>query len=250
MIYHAHSTGYGFSIPPGVPIITVSRNSLGYWGQWANNGLLYHLPNEISPEFCNRHLDRPIDILIQARKSSKYLLQQLAPALQARHHVYLLDQFVEDLPGLFNQAKLYLYDSAEYWATSGVTEGFGLPPLEALACGCQVFSSLNHGLSDFLDPGFNCHKIGGYALDYDLQRIGTALVHSQPLEDLEMLLAGHRRDRLLPRLATILTEINAFFDYQDRQPRPQPTVPGLAPWRIQRLRLESTLGKIRKKLGR
>jgi hypothetical protein len=133
VIYHAHSTGYGFSIPPSVPIITVSRNSLGYWGQWANNGLLYHLPNEISAEFCHTQSDRPIDILVQARKSSKYLLQQLVPALQAQYNVYVLDQFVEDLPGLFNQAKVYLYDSAEYWAVSGVTEGFGLPPLDALA---------------------------------------------------------------------------------------------------------------------
>ena len=32
-IYHAHSAGYGFSLPASVPIITVSRNTLGYWGQ-------------------------------------------------------------------------------------------------------------------------------------------------------------------------------------------------------------------------
>lgn len=250
VIYHAHSAGYGFSIPPSVPIITVSRNTLGYWGQRANNGLLYYLPNEISPAFSNTQGDRPIDILVQARKSSTYLLQQLVPALQRQFKVYLLDHFVEDLPGLFNQAKVYLYDSAEYWAISGVTEGFGLPPLEALACGCQVFSSLNHGLADFLDPGFNCHKIGGYSLDYDMQRIAAALREPRPVEALETLLAGHRRDRLLPRLATILTEINAFFDYQAQQPNPQPRVPGLAPWRLKRLWLESTLGKIRKKLDK
>jgi hypothetical protein len=41
-----------------------------------------------------------------------------------------------------------LYDSADYWRSVGVSEGFGLPPLEALACGCVVFSSLNHALAD------------------------------------------------------------------------------------------------------
>jgi len=249
VIYHAHSAGYGFRIPASVPILTVSRNTLGYWGQWANNGLLYYLPNEISPAFQNHNAERPIDILVQARKSSQYLLKQLIPALQAQHNVYVLDQFIEDLPTLFNQAKVYLYDSAEYWAISGVTEGFGLPPLEAMACGCQVFSSVNHGLSDFLDPGFNCQKIGGYSLDYDLQRIGSAVREPQ-LVEVEELLVGHRRDRLLRRLQVILTEINTFFDYQDQNPSPEFLVPGLETGRLKRLWLDSTFGKIRKKLGR
>nr|WP_231599416.1 glycosyltransferase [Crocosphaera watsonii] len=45
----------------------------------------------------------------------------------------------------FNRSKVYLYDSAEYWAQQRVSEGFGLQPMEALACGCQVFSSINGG---------------------------------------------------------------------------------------------------------
>ena len=254
VIYHAHSAGYGFRIPATVPIIAVSRNTLGHWGQWASNGLLYHLPNEISPEFQDYEQepwgDRPIDILVQARKSSSYLLKQLAPALQAQFNVYVLDHFVEDLPGLFNQAKIYLYDSAEYWAISGVTEGFGLPPLEAMACGCQVFSSVNHGLSDFLDPGFNCQKIGGYSLDYDLQRIQSALQQSEPVPEVKAMLEEYRRDRLVQRLQVILTDINAFFNYQDEHPAPQSLVPSLDPLRLKRLWLSSTVSKIRKKLSR
>jgi hypothetical protein len=112
---------------------------------------------------------------------------------------------------------------------------------------------LNHGLSDFLDPGFNCQKIGAYSLDYDLQRIGEALQHPRPVADLAGLLAGHRRDRLLQRFLVILTEINAFFDHQDLTSQPgQPAqlVPGLDPWRIKRLWIETAIGKIRKKLLR
>lgn len=212
IVYHAHSADYGFKLPPEVPIITVSRNTMGYWGQRAANGLIYYLPNQISDEFYNQNKPRDIDILVQTRKSSEYLLKQLIPALQSRYRVEIIDRYIPDLAGLFNRSKIYLYDSAEYWAVSGVTEGFGLPPLEALACGCRVFSSLNHGLSDYLDPGFNCQKIAGYSLQYDLQRIKRA--SQQPLELAESLLAQYRGEHLVAKLEVILTEINHFFDWR------------------------------------
>ena len=140
-IYHAHSAGYGFNLPASVPIITVSRNTLGYWGQRSPHALLYYLPNEISTKFQDRQdeHDRDIDVLVQTRKSSNYLLTQLIPALQEHCHVRVIDSYVEDLETLFNRTKVYLYDSAEYWAVQGVSEGFGLQPMEALACGCQEY---------------------------------------------------------------------------------------------------------------
>jgi glycosyltransferase involved in cell wall biosynthesis len=162
-VYHAHSAGYGFDLPAHIPIITVSRNTLGYWGQRSPHSLIYYLPNEISDTFHNQKGDRDIDVLVQARKSSRYLMKQLIPTLQKCCQVEVVDYYVEDLAVLFNRAKVYLYDSAEYWAVQGVSEGFGLQPMEALACGCQVFSSVNHGLSDYLVPVFNCYKISGYS---------------------------------------------------------------------------------------
>ena len=44
--YHAHSSGYGFTLPPGVPVLAVSRNTLGYWGDRCprNPCLLYTSP--------------------------------------------------------------------------------------------------------------------------------------------------------------------------------------------------------------
>ncbi|MBD2022953.1 glycosyltransferase, partial [Leptolyngbya sp. FACHB-711] len=105
-----------------------------------------------------------------------------------------------------------LYDSAEYWAQQGVSEGFGLQPLEAMACGCQVFSSINGGLSDYLDPGFNCYKIAAHSLNYDLQRILAIAQQNQPLALPDTFLAEYRTDNILSRLRLILTEINQFFD--------------------------------------
>jgi len=83
--------------------------------------------------------------------------------------------WVDDLVALFNSATVVLYDSADYWRAQGVSEGFGLPPLEALACGCVLFSSFNHALADTLDPGLLGHQIGQGSLAADLERISAAV---------------------------------------------------------------------------
>ncbi|GAB4528626.1 MAG: hypothetical protein Tsb0014_10130 [Pleurocapsa sp.] len=245
IIYHAHSSNYGFTLPADIPIITVSRNTMGYWGQKSANGLIYYLPNQIGDEFRNLNQQRDIDVLVQTRKSSEYLRNKLIPALQSRCRLKVLDGYVEDLAGLFNRSQIYLYDSAEYWAVSGVTEGFGLPPLEALACGCQVFSSVNHGLADYLDPGFNCYKIAGYSLEYDLQRI-TAVLQAKDKSTLpESFFAPYRPENLRPRLQIILEEINQFFDWRSQH---QNDIPSLDFWRIQQLGVTRSLKKLQQKI--
>lgn len=218
VVYHAHSTGYNFRLPSSIPIWTVSRNSMGYWGQQAPNNPIFHLPNQISPIFQNRHFDRDIDVLVQTRKTSSYVLQKLVPALQKRCRVEVVDRFVPDISELFNRSKIYLYDSAEYWNNNAVSEGFGLPPLEAIACGCQVFVSVNGALADYLDPGFNCQKISTYCVEYDGDRILEAL--EKPLHSFSQdhLLQDYTAAAILPRLEKILQEVNRFFDYQAKYP--------------------------------
>lgn len=245
VVYHAHSSGYGFSLPTSIPIITVSRNSMAYWGQRSPNALIYYLPNQIDDAFTNHQQPRDIDVLVQARKSSEYLLHQLVPALQSRCHVVVLDSFVEDLVGLFNRSKIYLYDSAEYWALSRVSEGFGLPPMEAMACGCQVFSSVNGALADYLDPGFNCYKIGCYSLAYDTEQILQALQSPTRRGLSAAVLDEYRAETIQKRLAVILTELNAYFDHMENHPG---DVPGLSRGRMLRLWVQSVTRKVRKKL--
>ncbi|HHP7231324.1 MAG TPA: glycosyltransferase [Xenococcaceae cyanobacterium] len=244
VIYHAHSAGYNFRLPSDIPIITVSRNTMGYWGQKSPNSLIYYLPNEIGTEFYNQNLPRDIDILVQQRKSSQYLLKQLVPRLKTCCRVQLIDSYIEDLAALFNRSKVYLYDSAEYWGISGVTEGFGLPPLEALACGCQVFSSVNHGLADYLDPGFNCQKIASYSVEYDVQKIIAAVKNSNYNSLSDSFFQQYRKESLLSRLQIILSEINRFFDFKQQQ---QTKIANLNIWQIQQLRLTKNLIKIKRK---
>ncbi|GAX37831.1 glycosyltransferase [Nodularia sp. NIES-3585] len=244
VIYHAHSAGYNFRLPASIPIITVSRNTMGYWGQKSPNSLIYYLPNQISNEFENLHLERKFDVLAQARKSSEYLMQELIPALQQQCQVKLVDSYVEDLPGLFNQAKIYLYDSAEYWAQQPVSEGFGLQPMEALACGCQVFSSVNGGLSDYLDPGFNCYKIAGYSKEYDIKRIIKVLKSSQTIDLPEEFFAEYRTENIIKRFQVILDELNEFFDHKINF---SANIKNLSKTRVAKLRIQSIYKKIRQK---
>ncbi|MEM7768881.1 MAG: glycosyltransferase [Cyanobacteria bacterium P01_E01_bin.6] len=242
VVYRAHSAGYRFSLPSDIPILAVSRNTLGYWGQHAINGLLYYLPNHISDDFRNSHQKRDIDVLVQTRKSSDYLLKQLVPALQPHCQVMVLEQFVEDLVGLFNRTKIYLYDSAEYWGQHGVSEGFGLPPMEAMACGCQVFSSVNGALADYLDPGMNCHKIGAYSTAFDVQCILQVLNMPIKAPVSEDFFSEYRTESIVNRLQVIVPELNAFFDHRRSHP---PTIPALTRSRL----IQLFIRRVRKKLG-
>jgi glycosyltransferase involved in cell wall biosynthesis len=229
--YHAHSSGYGFDLPPGVPVLAVSRNTLGYWGNRAPRNPLFLVPNALEPHWLERGArpgnpvaaagssaaaTRPIDVLVQKRKSSAYVLRQLVPALRARGlRVEVQSGWVDDLVDLFNSATVYLYDSADYWRGRGVSEGFGLPPIEALACGCVVFSSFNHALADLLDPGVVGHQIGCGSLEADVERIAAAVADPsfcRCLESqLQVLLLGLGESALVERWRTALEHVDQHW---------------------------------------
>ena len=246
IIYHAHSAGYGFKLPSDIPIITVSRNTMGYWGENATNSLIYYLPNQLGTEFYDTEKPRDLDVLVQTRKSSQYVLKQLIPELQTCCKVKIIDNYVEDLAALFNRSKIYLYDSAEYWKVSGVTEGFGLPPLEALACGCHVFSSVNHALADYLDPGFNCYKIGCYGLEYDVQRILQVIKSDAKPQLPRSFWEQYKEENLVRRLQVILEEINTFFD---KKAEVKTKIAILDFLRVKQLKMKKLVDKIQSKLS-
>ena len=249
--YHAHSSQYGFGLPPGVPVLAVSRNTLGYWGDNAPRNPLFLVPNALENVWLERgdrsaRQHRPIDVLVQARKSSPYVLNHLVPALrQAGLVVEVQIGWVDDLVDLFNRSTVYLYDSAEYWRGRGVTEGFGLPPLEALACGCVVFSSLNHALADHGVSGQALHQLGCGRFSFDLQRIQAAALDPDAWrpspQDLSCLLDNHSEALLKVRWSTVLDQLDAL--HSCRGPELQ------TPSRL-RLRLKSWLQRVQRVVNR
>ena len=110
-------------------------------------------------------------------------------------------------------SKLFLYDSDKYFKDLGFCEGFGLPPLEALACGCFVFSSLNGALSDYLDPEVNCGQLGVLSPEYDRDKILEALAQWTPNNSLSEYASPYRRDRVAEKMQITLTAIDHFFSY-------------------------------------
>ncbi len=224
LAYHAHSSGYGFDLPPGVPVLAVSRNTLGYWGDRAPRNPLFLVPNALEQQWLDRgerrgsaselinSEPRPIDVLVQKRKSSEYVLEKLVPALRANGlRVEVQSGWVDDLLNVFNSSTVYLYDSAEYWRCAGVSEGFGLPPLEAMACGCVVFSSMNHALADSLTPTECGHQIGCGSLQWDVERIKAAAIKPADWlpdsEVLEALLTQASTEKLQKRWRHVLNQL-------------------------------------------
>lgn len=228
IVYVAHSTGWGFQLPPEVPVITVSRHSQAYWGRKAPNQFIMRLPNVIGEEYCQKGLERDLDVLIQKRKSSAYLLDVLTPALAGHCNLKVLDEWVDDLSEYFNRAKVYLYDSTDHWGQMNASEGFGLPPLEALACGCTVFSSINDSLSDYLDPGFNCYKLRTYSTAFDQAQIIDAVNNFGP-SDPEWLIQDYRHSAVRERAIVVMAELDRFFDHLSHTPPDLPSVKPTAP---------------------
>jgi hypothetical protein len=199
----------------------------------------------------NSQEPRPIDVLVQRRKCSPYVLNQLVPALRARGlRVEVQSGWVDDLVALFNSASVVLYDSADYWRGRGVSEGFGLPPIEALACGCVVFSSLNHALADLLDPGLVGHQLGAGTLEADRERIAAAVAEPQAWRlapaALDALLESCREGALLERWSVALAGVN---DHWDRIQAGAPPLASPSRWRLQLLQGLRPIGSLAGRLG-
>ena len=257
--YHAHSSGYGFDLPAGVPVVAVSRNTLGYWGNRAPRNPLFLVPNALEASWLERGARagtsaaaalypqhgsrRPIDVLVQERKNSAYVLNCLVPTLRSRGlRVEVQSGWVDDLVDLFNRATVYIYDSADYWRGRGVTEGFGLPPVEALACGCVVFSSLNHALADIIDPGVVAHQIGSGTLSSDVERIEAVIADPSAWQMspsmIERILQSFQESALIERWGFALDQIDRHWERLLNEGAPALKV--LPAWRVRCRQLVKT----------
>lgn len=108
--------------------------------------------------YCFSNIDIPLVLACPADSS----LIRLTESFGKKHQVYFT-QFVQEehLPAFYSMTELFVYPSTY--------EGFGLPPLEALACGTPVVVSHSSSLPEVVGK----HAI--FADPYDYRDIAVAL---------------------------------------------------------------------------
>lgn len=212
IVYISHSTNWSFSLPKNIPIITVSKHCQAYWGKHAQSNPIFYLPNIIHKQFHNSHKPRKHDILVIKRKTSSYVLNELIPLLEHRCKIQIIDKWVYNMGDYMRDSYTFIYDSNEHFLSKKVAEGFGLPPLEAIACGCHVFSSLNDALSDYLEPGINCQQIRVHSAKFDAIRILNTINMRRHNPDTESFIHPWRENQVSEKTEYILSSINDFFD--------------------------------------
>ncbi|HEX5719773.1 MAG TPA: glycosyltransferase [Thermoanaerobaculia bacterium] len=210
-IYYAQSTGWDLTLPEGVPVLCLSRHILAFWMLRAPHNPLFLLGPVLGAGCADLGLERDIDVLFLERKSTAYLQEILVPALQSRCNVHVVREFLPrgELIRLYNRSKVYLYSSAP--TASGWVEGFGFQPLEAMVCGCTVFSNLHGGLADYLDPEVNAFKVETHSLAYDLERIEAAVRDSFRPEGVPELIRTYSEEAFHERIGRFLPVLEAFF---------------------------------------
>jgi hypothetical protein len=210
MVYCAQEAGWRLDLPVGVPILCTSRVVMAYVSERLEGHPTFFLPNALAPDVQDSGLERDIDVLHLTRKATSYLRDELVPALATKCRVETVDRFLprQELLQRFNRSKVYLYDSSSSFA-DGIVEGFGLQPLEALVCGCAVVSNLSGGMSDYLEPGVNCHRLS-LVLREDIDLcLGAVGGWSPTGSNKDELRSRYSEDALRGRLARVLAAVES-----------------------------------------
>jgi glycosyltransferase involved in cell wall biosynthesis len=124
-----------------------------------------------------KHNIHPVLIKVGAESHKKQhnLIKNLIQKLDLKNEVISIKNVPEnDLPALYNAADLFVYPS--------LYEGFGLPPLEAMACGTPVITSNTSSLPEVVgDAGI---MVNPYDVDELANRMYEVLTNNGLREEL------------------------------------------------------------------
>jgi hypothetical protein len=105
-------------------------------------------------------LDRPRDQMLVAGKYAFVdLLERFTAIMDSRYPT--VDLQINPVAGAMNHRDLLATMGAHrYFLTLTPCEGFGLMPLEAMACGCTVLGFHGNGGTAYMENGHNCAVVG------------------------------------------------------------------------------------------
>ncbi|NOX54731.1 MAG: glycosyltransferase [Planctomycetes bacterium] len=139
--------------PHTVAAIVVSEDSHRYLRTAFPNLRLFRIRNAIdSDRFYPIGTKKP-QIAFMPRKNAQDLVQ----VLKILHLRGSLDGFrLAPIDGMSEKQVAHTLQESAIFLSFGYPEGFGLPPAEAMACGCFVVGYHGQGGREFFRPEFSC----------------------------------------------------------------------------------------------
>ena len=212
---------FGQITPPEWPIVALSRFVAAHYALREPWRQILYLGPALHPAAVNRGGPRDLDVLVHVRKTTPYLRHELIPALEARLAVKVLREWVpqEEMLALLNRSRTYLYWVHRQIQGLWIHEGFGMQPLEAIACGAMPVSNAYGGLSDYLEAPWNSRKIGVHSLEYDVLQIERAARgHDGTNPDEERLRRLYGEEEFARRFEAVERELLFYFENRPDAP--------------------------------
>ena len=103
----------------------------------------------VDPSKGSKYLLKAIHVLKKSSDKYRFIATGNVPPRS-------VPKFIEYHYKPSNKVLVELYNSASIFIYTSVVEGFGSPPLEAMACGCLTITTDCVGVHEYAKDGFNC----------------------------------------------------------------------------------------------
>jgi glycosyltransferase involved in cell wall biosynthesis len=179
---------------------------------------LYGIDAPVIPPFI--HLDRiprgpawrerpPGRILVLTKSFGRRLIERLEEVMRRSHPAEARQYTLTVVESLPHDELLEQMSTHRYFLALSPMEGFGLPPLEAMAAGCAVVGFHGNGGTQYMRPGINCETVGYPAIEELSARL--ALVIGDP-DHAERLAAAGRETAAEYELGAFERRWGAFLE--------------------------------------